>query len=781
MVDPRDDNCGEANPVSDVPYDVSHVVKSAEKLSDVERVQFLENCWRPTPSCSNLDTQYWKSGNLNKHIKFQIKWLDQRKWLAYSARPDHIGAWCITCCLFLSDNEKASLGSFVKTPFRTYNKSKEKFDGHETKEYHKKAVERSYVVRAQVSNIQKRIDTQIDSVRMDNIQSNKTVLPLIVDAVMLCAKQQIALRGHRDYNIDFAEAPAQNEGNFIAILRLLAESNPELKRHLISGPANARYTSKTVQNEIISVMADLIRDYFRQCLEETPHFALIADETTSEGREVLSVCFRLLDFADPTNPIQREVLLDLCDLPRTTGSVIAATIRESLERQKVDIANCRGQAYDTTASMSSNKKGVQAEIAKHAPDAEYQGCCLHSLNLVICHACQIKSIQNMMDCCRELYSFFDNSPKRQSFMEIVIDAHSPDNKKRKLKNLCKTRWVERHATFETIFDLYEFIVITLDQICEPTDDDRYYPNGEIWSWDPKTKTLANGLRHTMKNFGHIFNFVCAKEILEPMRPIVTSLQGRLIDAYFGYKKIEDVTNHYSGIRADIDAWFARMYTKVLSLAELVQSTEERPRACNRQQNRDNTPAETVPSYWKRSVAIPLLDTVCAELQSRFSEEKRAHFELCALIPAVLTVKTSEEISELAKVLQAKWEHLLPVSSALESELFRWKGYCQQKALGDVSVTGLLSSHADNLFFPNIRELLKILAVLPIGSTEAERSFSCVRRIHTWLRSRMTTDRLSDLAVIAMHCHSIHIDRDKVYNKYMAIHPRRMMSASLLHD
>ena len=346
MVDPRDDNCGEANPVSDVPYDVSHVVKSAEKLSDADKVQFLENCWRPTPSCSNLDTQYWKSGNLNKHIKFQIKWLNQRKWLAYSARPDHIGAWCITSCLFLSDNEKASLGSFVKTPFRTYNTSKEKFDAHETKEYHKKAVEQSVVH----------------------------------------AKQQIALRGHRDYNIDFAEAPAQNEGNFIAILRLLAESNPELKRHLISGPANARYTSKTVQNEIISVMADLIRDYFRQCLEETPQFALIADETKSEGRKVLSVCLRLLDFADPTNPIQLEVLLDLCDLPRTTGSVIAATIRESLERQKVKIANCRGQAYDTTASMSLNKKGVQAEIAKHAPDAECQGCCLHSLNLVICHA-----------------------------------------------------------------------------------------------------------------------------------------------------------------------------------------------------------------------------------------------------------------------------------------------------------------------------------------------------------------------------------------------------------
>ncbi|KAG1657405.1 DNA topoisomerase 3-alpha [Nymphon striatum] len=59
-------------------------------------------------------------------------------------------------------------------------------------------------------------------------------------------------------------------------------------------------------------------------------------------------------------------------------------------------------------------------------------------------------------------------------------------------------------------------------------------------------------------------------------------------------------------------------------------------------------------------------------------------------------------------------------------------------------------HADTTFFPNVRELLSILAVLPLGSCEAEMSFSCVRRIHSWLRSSMSTDRLSDLCVIAMH-------------------------------
>ena len=45
--------------------------------------------------------------------------------------------------------------------------------------------------------------------------------------------------------------------------------------------------------------------------------------------------------------------------------------------------NCQGQAYDTTASMSSSTSGAQAHIKENVPDTEFQGCCLHSLNLEI--------------------------------------------------------------------------------------------------------------------------------------------------------------------------------------------------------------------------------------------------------------------------------------------------------------------------------------------------------------------------------------------------------------
>ena len=134
----------------------------------------------------------------------------------------------------------------------------------------------------------------------------------------------------------------------------------------------------------------------------------------------------------------------------------------------------------------------------------------------------------------------------------------------------------------------------------------------------------------------------------------------------------------------------------------------------------------------------------------------------------------EAVVELSRLLPKKWDHVMPLPSAFDSELFRsinhWKRQPQPVVGG--SVTSILPTDADNIFLPNVRELLKILAVLPMGSTEAEQSFSCVRRIHTWLRSSMTTSRLSNLAVAAMHIRTIgrRISIQKMLRKRIPLHP-----------
>ena len=54
--------------------------------------------------------------------------------------------------------------------------------------------------------------------------------------------------------------------------------------------------------------------------------------------------------------------------------------------------------------------------------------------------------------------------------------------------------------------------------------------------------------------------------------------------------------------------------------------------------------------------------------------------------------------------------------------------------------------------PELSKAIKILAVIPATSCSAERSFSPLRRLKTYLRNTMGQERLSNLALI-------HIERD----------------------
>ena len=52
-----------------------------------------------------------------------------------------------------------------------------------------------------------------------------------------------------------------------------------------------------------------------------------------------------------------------------------------------------------------------------------------------------------------------------------------------------------------------------------------------------------------------------------------------------------------------------------------------------------------------------------------------------------------------------------------------------------------------MMMPELSKVLKIYSVLPISSCEAERSFSALKRLKTYLRSKMGQNRLSSLALM----------------------------------
>jgi DNA repair protein RadC len=52
-------------------------------------------------------------------------------------------------------------------------------------------------------------------------------------------------------------------------------------------------------------------------------------------------------------------------------------------------------------------------------------------------------------------------------------------------------------------------------------------------------------------------------------------------------------------------------------------------------------------------------------------------------------------------------------------------------------------------FTNLRKVVELSIVIPVSSTSAERSFSTMRRIKTYLRATMQNPRLSNLALLSI--------------------------------
>ena len=97
----------------------------------------------------------------------------------------------------------------------------------------------------------------------------------------------------------------------------------------------------------------------------------------------------------------------------------------------------------------------------------------------------------------------------------------------------------------------------------------------------------------------------------------------------------------------------------------------------------------------------------------------------------------------------KWETDLHFPKSLPIEVRRWEGLWQTQQLNgnkEQTIPNNLLQALGAYIVPIIQRLLLIVCTLPISSAEAERSFSLMR--HT--RSITTEQRLSDLAIIALH-------------------------------
>ena len=86
--------------------------------------------------------------------------------------------------------------------------------------------------------------------------------------------------------------------------------------------------------------------------------------------------------------------------------------------------------------MAGKSKGVASRISSKHSKALYTHCASHRLNLCVMKCCTIREVSNMMQTADTISRFFSNSPKRQLALEEWIDSVLPEEKRKKLKEMC---------------------------------------------------------------------------------------------------------------------------------------------------------------------------------------------------------------------------------------------------------------------------------------------------------------------------------------------------------
>ncbi|KAK0138026.1 Zinc finger MYM-type protein 1 [Merluccius polli] len=76
-------------------------------------------------------------------------------------------------------------------------------------------------------------------------------------------------------------------------------------------------------------------------------------------------------------------------------------------------------------------------------------------------------------------------------------------------------------------------------------------------------------------------------------------------------------------------------------------------------------------------------------------------------------------------------------------------------------------------FGQVKTLVRLLLVVPVSSSEAERSFSALCRLKTWLRSTMTQNRHNHVAVCHIYQNKLDLlDKESICKQFMAVNDKK---------
>ena len=150
----------------------------------------------------------------------------------------------------------------------------------------------------------------------------------------------------------------------------------------------------------------------------------------------------------------------------------------------------------------------------------------------------------------------------------------------------------------------------------------------------------------------------------------------------------------------------------------------------------------------QETASEVISKILVELEKRFENVETGHL----VAHQIFRKEFYKSCSELK--LNEFFSNIHEIYPSININILKpqFKIYYQRESLYEESVENLLKKFKEeglDSIFSKIMSLGEIIVTTPMSTSDAERKFSCMKRLKTRLRSRMSNTRLNALGVLTM--------------------------------
>lgn len=390
--------------------------------------------------------------------------------------------------------------------------------------------------------------------------------------------------------------------------------------------------------------------------------------------------------------------------------------------------------------MSGRNTGVQARVKEKYNFAHFVHCYAHQLNLIMSKAASESSqVRLFFGNLQELPSFFKNSPQRVAVLTRIVGKRIPHG--------APTRWNFNIRTVNVVFERRESMLECMEEI------ENSFSNQTVCS-------AASSIRRMLQDPKFIFWLTFFHRIMPHADILFNELQKRKIDPVEINQKIQVFEQSIMTVRNSME--------EIINEARnIISSLDCEAMPSKRKRNNDSP-------FDHRIAALEVCDIIINCAKDRF--DYKNHLLAASLL---YSDQFANYINcfpdEKLKATCDSYPNFDKERLKTELSVIYSRPDCRDLQ-GAIPFLKLLIQNNLTNSFQETKKLLEILITIPMSTAEAERSFSTLKRIKTFLRNSMMEERLVALSMLSMEkkivTETINFN-DKVIDKFAAKKNRRI--------